>query len=153
LIEETGIVTAVTGDRVSVVRGTATPCGGCSTAGQCGTAVLQNYFRRRHRSLDAWDPVGARPGDRVVVGISEATLQSSSWIAFFLPIMALFLGAILGDWLTIAASGGELAAIAGGLTGLVVGLVAARKLGEKLLSNPQHHARILRVIASEPILD
>jgi sigma-E factor negative regulatory protein RseC len=153
LIEETGIVTAVTDVRASVVRGAAAPCGGCSTAGQCGTSVLQNFFRRRQRSLDAWDPVGARPGDRVVVGISEGTLQRASWIAFFLPLVGLFVGAMLGEWLTVAGSDGELAAITGGLIGLFVGLVAARKIGERLLGNPQRYAKILRVIAREPFLE
>lgn len=153
MIEEIGTVTSVAGDRARVARNGAVKCGSCATNGQCGMRVVQGFFGRRQRPLDALDPIGTRPGDRVVVGISEQTLQLASWIGFLLPLCCLFVGAMLSDWLTRNVWVGELAAITGGLTGLIAGLVATRTIANRLLANPQLHAKILRVIGEEQGLD
>lgn len=148
MIEEPGIVTEVTGKRASVARRETAHCGACSTGKQCGTSILSDFFfRRQPRLIDVWDPVGVRPGDRVVIGINEKTLQRASWIIFVMPLLGLLGGGLLGEWSIGDSSAGELATIIGGLTGLIAGIGAAGKVGGSLLGDPRRHIIVLRVTA------
>lgn len=110
-----------TGHILSVVDGMATirvdapsACGACGSRGVCGG-----------KAFELSRPVGAhaRAGDSVTLAIGDGALVRGALLAYFLPAAATLFGAV-------ALSGaGDLAAVAGALSGLGLGLILMRLLG------------------------
>lgn len=103
--------------------------GGCGSGmcakGGCGTAVLAQMFSRTPRApMRVGNPIEARIGERVIVGVEEGSLLRATLLAYLLPLALFVLGAVLPRSMH-AADG---AAALGALAGLVVGWVAARLL-------------------------
>jgi len=63
----------------------------CENCGSCpGNAAIV---------LDARNPLGAKPGQRVLIEIKEAEMLKSAFIVYMLPLIAIFAGATLGGYL------------------------------------------------------
>lgn len=75
--------------------------GGCSSCGNggCGTRQLAEFLSVRPRIFRVRDPLGTRPGDLVVVGVAEGMIWRGALIAYGVPLLLLFAGAALGQWL------------------------------------------------------
>ncbi len=88
-VEEEAVVVAEEGRFAWVEAARQTSCGRCAAAKGCGTAALGKVLGRRVNRVRALNPVGARPGDRVVVGIrGEALVRGSLWL-YGLPLLAM----------------------------------------------------------------
>lgn len=129
MIEQEGRVLSLDGDsaEITIVRQSA--CGGCQAKSGCGTAVVGSLFPSRELKLRLPNTAHARAGDRVVVGLPEAALQVAALMLYGLPLVAMLVAAIAGQ--TLAQSSGwqgEPAAILGGLSGLIGGLLITRRL-------------------------
>lgn len=49
--------------------------------------------------LEVQNPVGAKPGQRVVFELKEENMLKAAFVVYILPIIAIFLGSICGTWL------------------------------------------------------
>jgi Positive regulator of sigma E activity len=49
--------------------------------------------------LDVQNPLGAKPGQRVVFEIKEENMLKAAFVVYILPIISIFLGSICGTWL------------------------------------------------------
>jgi sigma-E factor negative regulatory protein RseC len=67
------------------------------------------------------NPIGAHPGDEVVVGLPEGTLLRAALLAYGAPLALVLGGAMAGQFLY-----GEPGAMAGGLCGLLLAALALR---------------------------
>jgi sigma-E factor negative regulatory protein RseC len=81
-VREEGIVVEVKGPAASVKM---VPRGGCGTCRVCATGEAGARY------VDAENQVGARPGERVVVEISDARQLRAACMVYLLPLIA-FLG-------------------------------------------------------------
>lgn len=141
MIEETAVVDSIDGDYAVVVTQRRSSCGSCNAKGACGTSLIGQFFPQRSAQLSLLNPVQARPGDKVVIGLNEGLLQQTSMMVYAVPLLLFLCGAILGQWL----GGSELNSILGGLLGLSIGLIFVRLFtGKKQLRYSE--ARILRVV-------
>lgn len=147
MIEETATVTANEGEYAQVETQRQSACGACRANAACGTSLLAKALGARRTSVRVLNTIGARPGDRVIVGIDESLLTRISFVFYILPLFGLIFGAAAGDWL--ASQRGlvvtEPFSIAGGLVGLLLGFVWLRRYtaGSGLSGQPQ--AVILRL--------
>ena len=73
-------------------------CGSCGNGG-CGSRQLAEFFSVRPRVFRVRDPLGTSPGDLVLVGVPEGSIWRGALSAYGLPLLLLFLGAALGQWL------------------------------------------------------
>ncbi|MDR3562845.1 MAG: SoxR reducing system RseC family protein [Negativicutes bacterium] len=63
----------------------------CENCGSCpGNSALV---------LEARNPLGARPGQRVMIEVQEINMLKSAFIVYLLPLIAIFIGAVLGSYL------------------------------------------------------
>ena len=139
MIEQQAVVTAIHGTQAEVSVQRQTACGGCDQATGCSTSVLAGLFNRRSELIMVDNPIGAEPGDQVVLGIEESALQIASLIAYLLPILGLVLGAAFGSLL-----GAEPVSVVSGLLGLIVGLFLTRSLGNAANERARYRIRILK---------
>lgn len=49
--------------------------------------------------VDAKNPVGAKPGQHVIFEVKERNMLKAAFIVYILPLIAIFIGALLGTWI------------------------------------------------------
>ncbi len=138
MIEQTATVVRTEGPLAWVEAERESSCGQCAARKGCGTAVLANVLGRRSARMRALNPVEARPGERVVIGLEEGALLRGALAVYLLPLLTLIGGAMLG------APYGDGAAVAGGLGGFLLGLAGVRRFSRRIARDPRYQPVILR---------
>ena len=146
MIEEEGSVTSVSGGLAQVACVRRTACGACSAQGACGTSLLERHFGRKPLALTAANAIGARPGDRVILGVPEGALVQAALGAYLVPLLAMILAALGSVWLAglLAPAWSEGQSFAGGMAGLGLGLWWSARFGARRAGDPRFRAVILR---------
>jgi sigma-E factor negative regulatory protein RseC len=132
LIEERGQVVEVRSGRALVETVRSGSCEACGARHACGCTG-------GGREARVWvdDPIGVRPGERVTIAVSEGTVLRASVLVYLLPVVALVIGAIVGN--AFAPSFGwsaDLGAAGLGLGCMVLAFVASRYLGGRSAAGP-----------------
>lgn len=147
MLEETALVTSLDGAfaQVETLRNPA--CGGCQAGSACSTPLLNKYFGNRKVSVRALNPIGAAPGDKVVVGLEESALSQASVRFYLVPILMLIGFAGFGQWLAERSSlvSTEPASVFAGLLGLLMGLMWTRYHTVRINSCKRSQLVILRL--------
>ncbi len=118
MIETPARVTRIDGVTAWVVSEAPSSCGACGGKG-CGSSVFNHIWHPDTQEFHVDNPIGATPGEPVVVGLPEGSLLKASAMAYLLPLLFVFLGAGLAHLLA-GHENGELGATIGSLTGLVL---------------------------------
>ena len=113
MIDAKGTITAVNGDTADVLMD-ETGCGRCHEEGGCGGHNIGKMLCASPRTFQVLNPGNSAVGDRVTVVIAEGAVRRSALLAYVVPLLALFIGALGGSALA-----GELGAIAGAVSGLL----------------------------------
>ncbi len=153
MIEEQALVTRCDGTFADVETQRNSSCGNCSAKSACGTAALSKVLGSRRSTVRVLNPIDARPGDQVVIGLEETALTRNSFMFYMLPLLALILGAILAQWVggQLHPANTEPFAIAGGVLGLFGGLLWVRRYADSIRDDPHHQPVILRRSGEFPI--
>lgn len=146
MIEEQGVIVALEGPSAWVETRRKSVCGTCSANKGCGTGVAARYFDGRVARVRALNPAAAAIGDTVTVGLHEGALVAVSALMYLLPLALLLVGALVAEFLArrIEVSGEPLA-IAGGMTGLLIGFALARRASGRLEQDARFQPIIVRV--------
>ena len=128
MIEQNAVVRHCDGGLALVEVQRANACGGCAGKAGCGTASFADYFGRRTARVSVRNPIGARPGEWVVVGYEERAFLRAAAVMYLLPIGALALGAAAGT----AWGGSEALGVLGAAAGLAGGLAFSRRIADLL---------------------
>ena len=113
MIDATGIITALDGE-YAIVRMDETGCGRCHEQGGCGGNNIGKMFCSTPRIFRVLNPQKACIGDQVNVVIADGAVRRGAILAYGLPLLALFVGALGGTVLA-----GEIGAIGGAAAGLL----------------------------------
>ena len=152
MIEESALVVACDDGFAIVETQSRAACGSCSAGSGCSTSVLAGLFKRKQNRLRVLNPIQAVPGQRVVIGLRERALVSSSLMVYLVPLVCLLLGAIAMREAALhwAWPSAELGGIVGGLLGLILGFVPLRRFARISSRNPNYQAVVLRRETGEP---
>lgn len=145
MIEERGKVVDLRPDwaLIEILRQTA--CGRCAAQSGCGTGALGKFFTRKPVQLWVRQSSALEIGQHVILGIHEKALLSSSFVTYFIPLLSLFAGALLGKWCAEALSlNGESLPVLFAIMGFVLSLLWLRRLSNRLQSNSDFQPVILR---------
>ena len=96
-----------------------TACGLCGQTRGCGNSIWGKLFAHQSTAFKAQNRINAKVGDSVIVGINEQALLKSAMLLYIVPLVTLFIGAILMQ--QIFDTNGY--AMLGALIGLLVGMV------------------------------
>jgi sigma-E factor negative regulatory protein RseC len=146
MIEQTAVVVSVQGDLAEVEGERQGACGGCAVDGACATSVIASYFGHRRPVLQAGNPIGARPGDRVIIGLPEGALLTASLLAYLAPLLSMIGAAIAGAQIAdfLAPSYVRGLSILAGLGGLIAALGWLARLSRTGSLATRCRPRILR---------
>ena len=97
MIEELAVVVKIENYQVWVEGGQSSACGGCLQKASCTTNVLGSVLKKKAVRVDS--DIELKTGDQVMVAIDEAVLLQASLLLYLLPLIALFTGAGVADWL------------------------------------------------------
>lgn len=124
---EEGIVTRTKGDRAWVRVSRSSMCDHCSGRNTCNSLGVGG-----DREAEAFNTVGAVPGDRVMISIPTGSLLGIAFLFYMPPVMALIGGAIggfkAGPHLGIEPEIASLAAALGAFALTIAVLVLAGRL-------------------------
>lgn len=145
MIEETAHVVQTEGEYAWVETQRRSSCGSCA-AKSCGTGALSKILGRRTQRLKVHNPVEAKTGQEVVLGIHEQDLLKGSLAVYILPLLTMLAGALLGEGLAPQwGSDSETLSLLFGLVGLVAGFVWLHRYNRGLSAEGRYMAVILRV--------
>ena len=151
MAKATGIVIrTLEGNRADVVANKQGGCGSCSSAHSCHTSTAA-----RKMTTTAINPVGAEPGDMVVIDVSTGRLLKGLALIYLLPVVGLLGGVIIGANATAVVSMTETgsALLFGGI-GLALGLGLVVSVSRLLSAGDAFTpviSRIVRKGAAQPV--
>jgi len=119
----TGWVESVDKDRAYVVTQRSNGCQSCDSQKSCGTSVLAQLFSPANGSkIDVENTLDVKAGDEVELSMDESRLIHHSLMAYGLPLLGLFVGALSFQWL--GNGEGDAAADGYALIGSLLGLLS-----------------------------
>ncbi len=149
IVTETAEVVAVEGDHVWVETERKAVCDACAVQKGCGSGIISRMFRKRAR-LRIDNSIGARLGERVVIGLEDSALVRASLAVYLMPLVWMLLGAIGGQLLANALGWEQAdgAAAIGGVIGLLAGFAWLRRYARHSAGSHAHQPSLLRLADS-----
>jgi sigma-E factor negative regulatory protein RseC len=113
----------------------------CENCGSCpGNAAIV---------LDVVDPLGVKPGQRVLIAIQETDMLKSAFIVYMLPLIAIFAGAVLGGYLAgLLALDALWFQVGGGGIAFVVAVFYIKYFDRSTRENVKKQPVIIRVLSN-----
>lgn len=141
LLEGFARVVGLDGHRVWLEPEQTTSCGSCASAGACGTKGIGTIASRLElRRFSMVNEHRLAVGERIVVGVSERALLRASATAYAIPLAVALGAGALAQW----AKGDDIVTMIATLSGLALGLLAARLTASWLGARGQLTPRFLR---------
>jgi sigma-E factor negative regulatory protein RseC len=91
MVTEEGIIEAATPQKAVVRMKKNSNCHGCNSRGACGA------LNEKEMKLEVSNSLNAKVGDRVEISVPTRFLLKVSFFVYFCPILALLIGALIGD--------------------------------------------------------
>ena len=146
MIEETATVVECQDEYAWVEAQRKTACGQCQVRKGCGTSVLAQVVGKKAARMRVLNPVQARVGDQVVIGLHEAAMLTGSLAVYLLPLLSLLLFAITGkvvaEQLGIASS--EAVTILFAVIGLLIAAIWLRMFSRRIANNRRYQPVIMK---------
>ena len=114
MLEESARVVSATGNQAVVALVRSEACGSCGARSICHPTA------EGAMQMQVGNPIGARPGDNVVVTLPPEALLKASAMAYMFPAVTAVAGAAIG-W---SRTGTDAGAMAGAGLGLLVAFIA-----------------------------
>lgn len=99
MVREIATVVAVgDGENAWVETTRQSSCGGCESSSGCGTATFSKVLGNKPFRVQVKNPIHAKVGEQVVIAVSENGLMKGAAMLYMIPLLALFLFALVGQW-------------------------------------------------------
>ena len=152
MIEEQACVIALDDGGVWVETQRRSACGQCAANKSCGTALLSKVLGMKRSRVRTLNPKATKVsvGDEVVIGIAEQALTRGSLAIYTLPLVALFIFALLGETLATQLSIGnkDILTAGFGMLGLVLGFLWVKRFSRMVSGDPDYQPILLRRVTS-----
>lgn len=147
MIEEQGRVVAIEHGAVWIEVLGKTACSGCTASVGCGQGLLEGLGAGRQRKrIRALSVMPLKVGDSVVVGIREDFLLRSTLAVYLLPLLGLFISAIVAQWFGF----GEPLVIFAAFLGFASVWAVVRSASRRQMRDPALQPVVLRALPGVP---
>lgn len=99
MIEELAVVVKIENQQVWVTSSSNSACGGCQQKASCTTNALGSVLKKKLVPVDC--DIQIKTGDEVIIAIDESLLLRASLLLYLVPLIALFLGAGVANWVLV----------------------------------------------------
>lgn len=146
MIEQTARVVSLKQGYAWVEPLSAGNCNGCKAkSSSCSSSGAFDFLKPNSEKIYVQNPIHARPGDEVVIGLQSNALLVYSLFAYLLPLMSMLVFAILGNELFTALNmHADFGAILAGIGGLLTGFKLAGWLAQNISKSNDSAPVILR---------
>lgn len=128
MITETAIVTRCDGNLVELELQRNSTCGQCELSKGCGTGALGRLLGHRSKPILIETGHELKPGDTLLLGLSEAALVKSSLTIYGLPLLGMVCAGLLTTLVTASEGLVVVAAVAGFFAGYKIANFLAHTL-------------------------
>jgi len=149
MIWEEGMVKDVRDKKALVITDRQTMCGQCGARGYC-----QMLGGGKEMLSEALNPVGAKIGDMVKIGIPEGTVTKASLVVYMIPTIGIVGGAALGYYIgKLYSLNLDLSTLIGSLVGIGLSMIFVRLLSNTLSKRPFYQPEIIKIINPDNTYD
>ena len=147
MIEQTALVASVEAGYAWVIpQKSSNSCGKCVSNKTCVSDSLINKNPKNQAKMRVLNPLHARQGDQVIIGVRSEALILYSVLAYLLPLVSLIIFAALGKELFTALHlMPEIGAILCGFVGLIGSLRLINLWSARHITTPDFQPVILRI--------
>ena len=140
--ETEGIVKEVHGKKALVLTDRQEMCAQCVAKSFC-----QMLGGGKEMLSEAINPIGAKAGDMVKIGIPAGTVTKASLVVYMVPAIGFVGGASLGYFIgKLYSLDLNLSTLIGSLVGLGVSMISVRFLSNVLSKRPSYQPEIIKII-------
>lgn len=101
MIEQQGLVVAVSADSASVRLGGQSGCAACNAGKGCGAGIFGRLLKRKPVVLELRNKSGAQVGQSVMVGLPESLFLRLVFNFYLFPLLAGLAGAAIGHYVSV----------------------------------------------------
>lgn len=157
MIEETAVVTQVRQNYAEIMPDSKkSSCSTCTSSAGCG--ALKDFFSfltpkaKPKSALRVSNPIYAKTGDHVVIGLKSDALLTGSVFVYLVPLVFLLVGAFLGSSIfTLLDLNAELGSMLTGLFSFIVSLLFVHHALKLPSLEKRLKVVIIRIIAADNI--
>ena len=120
MIEQQGLIVAVSGGTASVRLGGKSACTACNAGKGCGAGIFGRLLKRKPVVLELQNGPGARVGQSVMVGLPETLFLRLVFKFYLFPLLAGLAGAVIGHYISVKLQAGPVASDGLALLGAVL---------------------------------
>jgi sigma-E factor negative regulatory protein RseC len=144
MIEEQAIVTKIENRQVWVQGGQNSACGACLQKASCSTNAIGSVLNKKPVPVDCDLPLAT--GDKVMVAIDESLLLQASLLLYLMPLLALFTGAGLAEWLSSGVADSEIWVAGSAVSAFLLSLWPINRAQNRLIANNRVRPVVVRKI-------
>jgi sigma-E factor negative regulatory protein RseC len=145
MIEEMALVVKVDKHRVWVASAQTGACGNCAQKTSCTTQAVASVLKKKPVAVEVDSARRLFVGDTVIVAIDESLLLLATLLMYLFPLIALFTGGGIVDWLLPNDNRNTDVWIAGGaLLGLLLSLWIVHRTQHVFLFNSYTRPVVLK---------
>lgn len=133
MIEELALVVKIENHQVWVESGQNSACGGCLQKASCTANAIGSVLKKKPVPVDS--DIHLKTGDQVMIAIDENLLLRASLLLYLAPLIALFTGAGMADWLLADARYADLWTAGSAVVSFMVSLWLINKAQSLLILN------------------
>ena len=143
--ESEGIVKEIRGSKALVQTNRQEMCAECVAKNFC-----QMFGAGKEMLSETINPIGAKAGDMVKIGIPTGTVTKASLIVYMIPAMGFVGGASLGCLIgKLHGLDVNVSTSIGSVVGLGILMIAARLLNNVVSKKPSYQPEITKIITSD----
>lgn len=148
MIEDIATVIKVDGENVVVESVRKSACSGCGAKDGCGTNVLATLFDKTSENprLTLKNTVGAKEGEKVVIGVDERVVIKSSFFVYIVPVLSMIffasIGVIIAKHIGLTSDNSSMIL---GIFGLLLGFGWLFLYSKRLATEKQYQPVLLRI--------
>lgn len=147
--EITAVVKRLEENHVWVETDPASSCSRCKGGSGCSSVSISRLFCSSKQQFRVSNTLSLQEGDVVTIGLPDEVMLKTALIAYGFPLLCLLIGAVVGAWAVPANP--DLASIALGALGFVIGLISLRFLETNRGDNTSIQPSVLAKI-SGPVI-
>jgi len=142
MLIETGIVSAIQGNNVSVSTQNQLACSSCKAIDSCGNGILEKFFSGKIFVTEMQNTIGAKIGDKVRIQIPKNSVTQAALVVYILPLVVMILAALVAS--SLGAS--ENWSILSSVIGLLLGLFVTKYYNHKILNRESYLPKMVLII-------